>query len=76
VAAAQDASSDGLELVAVSAWATVELLEAATRSDDPEVAGIALDRIVAATAFSRTGSAQGILARSRALVSEGEVAER
>jgi DNA-binding CsgD family transcriptional regulator len=76
VAAAQDASNDGLDLVAVSAWATVELLEAATRSDDPELADIALERIVAATAFARTDSAQGILARCRALVSEGELAER
>ena len=76
VAAAQDASTKGLELVAVSAWATVELLEAAIRSDDSDVAGVALERIVAATAFCRTDSAQGILARSRALVSEGNVAER
>jgi hypothetical protein len=75
VAAAQDASDDGLELVAVSAWASVELLEAATRTDRPEVACIALERIVAGTAFSRTDSAQGILARCRALVSEAEVAE-
>ena len=75
VAAARDASYDGLELVAVSAWAAVELLEAATRSDDPEVADIALERIVAATAFCRTDSAKGILARSRALVSEGEAAD-
>ena len=75
MATAQDASNDGLELVAVSAWASLELLEAATRTDDPEVADIALERIVAATAFWRTDSAQGILARSRALVSEGEVAD-
>jgi DNA-binding CsgD family transcriptional regulator len=75
VAAAQDASKDGLELVAVSAWANVELLEAATRTGDRELVDIALERIVAATAFSRTDSAQGILARSRALVNEGEVAE-
>jgi DNA-binding CsgD family transcriptional regulator len=75
LAAAQDASNDGLELVAVSAWANVELLEAATRSDDPEVAHVALERIVAATVFCRSDSAQGILARSRALVSEGEFAD-
>jgi DNA-binding CsgD family transcriptional regulator len=75
LAAAQDASNDGLELVAVSAWANVELLEAAARSDHPEVAEIALERIVAATAFCRSDSAQGILARCRALVSEGEVAD-
>jgi DNA-binding CsgD family transcriptional regulator len=76
LAAAQEAGNDGLESIAVSAWASVELLEAALRSDDREVAGVALDRIVAATAFARTDSAQEILARSRALVSGGEVAER
>jgi DNA-binding CsgD family transcriptional regulator len=61
--------------VFVSAWTAMELLEAATRSDNPEAAGIALERIVASTAFSRTDSGQGILARSRALVSEGSEAE-
>ena len=54
----------------------MELLEAATRSDNPEVARIALERIVAATAFASSESALGILARSRALVSAGETAER
>ena len=54
----------------------MELLEAATRSDNPELAELALERIVAATSFARTDSAQGILARSRALVSEGASAER
>jgi DNA-binding CsgD family transcriptional regulator len=53
----------------------MELLEAATRSNNAEAAGIALERIVESTAFSRTDSAQGILARSRALVSEGSSAE-
>ena len=54
----------------------MELLEAATRTHDLTLARIALDRVVAATAFAGTESAQGILARSRALVSEGESAER
>jgi len=40
------------------------------------VARAALARVVAATAFAGTESALGILARSRALVSEGETAER
>jgi DNA-binding CsgD family transcriptional regulator len=61
--------------VFVSAWTAMELLEAATRSDNPEAAGSALQRIVASTAYCRTDSAQGILARSRALVSEGSAAE-
>ena len=76
VDAARTAGEDRPGEVLVSAWTAMELLEAATRSDNPEIAGIALERIVAATAFSRTDSAQGILARSRALVSEGATAER
>jgi ATP/maltotriose-dependent transcriptional regulator MalT len=53
----------------------MEALEAATRSDNLEVAVIAFDRIVASTTFSRTDSAQGILTRSHALMSEGATAE-
>jgi DNA-binding CsgD family transcriptional regulator len=76
VAAAGVAGEDRPGEVFVSPWTAMELLEAATRSDNPKVAGIALERIVSATAFSRTASAQGILARSRALVSKGATAER
>jgi DNA-binding CsgD family transcriptional regulator len=76
VDAARTAGEDRPGEVLVSAWTALELLEAATRSDNPEIAGIAFERIVSATAFSRTDSAQGILARSRALVSEGATAER
>jgi DNA-binding CsgD family transcriptional regulator len=76
LAAAQDASNDNPDELLVSAWASPELLEAATRSNNAEVADIALERIVTATAFSRTDSAQGVLARSRALVSETATAER
>jgi DNA-binding CsgD family transcriptional regulator len=53
----------------------MELLEAATRCENRAVAGIALERIVAATAFARTDSALGILARSRALLSDGAAAD-
>jgi DNA-binding CsgD family transcriptional regulator len=73
--AAQQASNDRPEEMFVSAWAALELLEAAIRSDSQEVARIALERIVAATAFAVTDSARGILARSRALASVGETAE-
>ena len=76
VDAARTAAEDRPGEVLVSGWTAMELLEAATRSNNPEIAGIALERIVAATAFSGTDSAQGILARSRALVSEGATAER
>jgi DNA-binding CsgD family transcriptional regulator len=75
VATAKDASTDGPEELFTSAWRAMELLEAATRCDDRELASVALERIVAATAFARTDSALGVLARSRALVSDGAVAE-
>jgi len=76
LAAAACASEDRPGEVFVSSWTAMELLEAATRSHNPKLAAIAHKRIVAATAFSGTDSAQGILARSHALVSEGEIAER
>ena len=75
LAAAQEASDDTPELF-VSVWAAIELLEAATRCDEPELARDALERIVAATAVAPTDWALGIQARSRALLSEGEAAER
>jgi DNA-binding CsgD family transcriptional regulator len=75
LAAAQQASNDNPGAI-LSDWATAELLEAATRCDNPAVAQVALDRIVAATALAQTDSARGIEARCRALMSEGTTAER
>jgi ATP/maltotriose-dependent transcriptional regulator MalT len=75
VAAAQEASDDTPELF-VSVWAAIELLEAATRSGKPELARVADERIAAATAVAPSDWALGIQARSRALLSEGETAER
>jgi DNA-binding CsgD family transcriptional regulator/tetratricopeptide (TPR) repeat protein len=75
VATAHDASDDGPEELFTSAWRAMELLEAATRCDNRKVAAIALERIVAATAFARTDSALGVLARSRALLSDGAAAD-
>ena len=49
IVAAQEASDDTPELF-VSVWAAIELLEAATRCDEAELARAALERIVAATA--------------------------
>jgi DNA-binding CsgD family transcriptional regulator len=74
-AAAQEASDDTPELF-VSVWAAIELLEAATRSDKPELALAAQERIAAATAVAPTDWALGMRARSSALLSEGETAER
>jgi DNA-binding CsgD family transcriptional regulator len=74
LAAAQNASDDTPELF-VSVWAAIELLEAATRCDQPEVARNALERVVAATAIAPVDWALGIEARSRALLSEGNIAD-
>ena len=57
-------------------WALSELVEAAVRSDSREIASDALDRLVQRTSASGTEWALGIEARSRALLSEGEMAER
>jgi DNA-binding CsgD family transcriptional regulator len=75
IVAAQEASDDTPELF-VSVWAAIELLEAATRCDEAELAHEALERIVAATAVAPTDWALGIAARSRALISQGELADR
>ena len=72
--AAQEASDDTPELF-VSVWAAIELLEAASRCDNAELARHALDRIVAATAVAPTDWASGVAARSRALLSAGEEAD-
>ena len=72
--AAEEASEDTPELF-VAVWSATELLEAATRSDKPEAANRALERIVAATAVAPTDWALGILARSRALLSGGLAAD-
>jgi DNA-binding CsgD family transcriptional regulator len=75
MAAAQEASDDTPELF-VSVWAAIELLEAAIRSDKPELARSAHERIAAATAVAPTDWALGIRARSDALLSESKTAER
>src|SRR6185295_2459745 len=74
-AAAEEASDDTPELF-VAVWAAVEALEAAVRCGEREAADRALERIVAATSVAPTDWALGIRARSRALRSEGERAER
>jgi ATP/maltotriose-dependent transcriptional regulator MalT len=73
--AAKVASDDTPELV-VSAWALSELVEAATRTGDTELATAALARLAARTDGSDGGWGLGLEARSRALLSEGDAAER
>jgi DNA-binding CsgD family transcriptional regulator len=70
-AAAERASAD--DVVANSAWALAELIEAGVRSG--ATASAALDRLSDRTQASGTDWALGVLARSRALLSEGDVAD-
>jgi DNA-binding CsgD family transcriptional regulator len=75
LASAQRAA-DETPQVQFSPWASTELVEAAVRSDRPEVAAGALEPVITATAPCNTDWSLGIQARCRALVSEGESAER
>jgi hypothetical protein len=59
VVAARDGAKDSSEELFVSTWTAMELLEAATRSHNPDVARMALERVVAATAFAGSESALG-----------------
>jgi len=71
---ARQASEQAPELYN-SAWALPELIEAASRTGQTEVAADALDRLAAATSAAQTDWGLGIYARSRALLSDGEDAE-
>lgn len=72
--AAHRASEDTPELF-VSSWALVELIEAATRTGNAELAPAALERVIEAASVSESDWGLGIAARSRALLSEGDVAD-
>jgi len=76
MAAAERAGEHPEELNASGVWALVELVEAATRFGMPERADGALQRVTESTRASGTEWALGIEARCRALMSDGEVAER
>ncbi len=60
----------------ISMWALPELIEAATRTGQNQLAAEALGRLADATSIGQTDWGQGIYVRSRALVSDGEDAER
>jgi DNA-binding CsgD family transcriptional regulator len=75
LAAAERAREDSHELV-FPMWAAVELIEAATRTGKSAGAPDALESLSQTTRASGTDWALGIEARSRALLSEGETAER
>jgi DNA-binding CsgD family transcriptional regulator len=73
--AAQEASAYPHELL-FSTWGLAELIEAAVRSGKPEPAAEALRRLSDKARASGTDWALGIEARSRALLSDGDAAER
>jgi DNA-binding CsgD family transcriptional regulator len=74
LAAAEQAAEDPHELW-YSPWTMVELIEAATRSGQNDRAASAFAVLSETTRASGTAWAQGIEARSRALLAEGETAE-
>jgi DNA-binding CsgD family transcriptional regulator len=72
--AAQRASDAARELF-ISHWALAELVEACARSGNSGLAAEALERLVEAASASGSDWGLGIMARSRALVSEDGAAE-
>jgi DNA-binding CsgD family transcriptional regulator len=75
LSAARRASDDPFELV-FSMWGRVELIEATARSGAPEQAADALERLSQATDATGGDWALGIQSYARALLSEGEAADR
>ena len=75
LAAAEEASRGTPELY-IAAWALSELIEAATRTGNRELAADALARLGLHTEGTGSDWALGLQARGRALQSEGESAER
>jgi DNA-binding CsgD family transcriptional regulator/tetratricopeptide (TPR) repeat protein len=73
--AAQEAASD-LVTRRPAMWALAELVEAASRHGDLDVARDALERLTLATQPCDTDFARGVEARCRALLSDGAEAER
>ena len=74
VAQAQRASEQAPELY-VSMWALPELIEAASRTGQRRLAADALGRLAESTSIGQTDWGQGIYARCRALLSDGQDAE-
>jgi DNA-binding CsgD family transcriptional regulator len=69
-------SASARDELLVSAWSLPELVEAAARCGRTELAAEALGRLCERTQAAGTQLALGLEARSRALLSEGEPAER
>ena len=75
LAAAEQAAEHPHEL-GLSTWVPTEIIEAAVRSGDPERAAGPLRRLQEISRAAGTDWALGVEARSRALLSDGEAAER
>jgi DNA-binding CsgD family transcriptional regulator len=73
--AAASAASEDTSTVYISMWALPELIEAAVRCGNRDLASQVLDRLAGHTQAGGTDFGLGIQARSRALVSEGRAAE-
>ncbi len=74
LAAARQASEH--EHVYVSVWVLPELIEAAVRTGNKDLLGEALERLKESARAGETEHGLGIEARSRAVLSDGEAAER
>jgi DNA-binding CsgD family transcriptional regulator len=74
LAQAQQAGEQSPELY-TRMWALPELIEAASRTGQAQLAADALAQLAEATSVAQTDWGQGIYARSRALLSDGEDAE-
>src|SRR5215207_9988714 len=74
LSAAQQGSEDVPDLF-LSVWALPELVEAAIRTGNPRLADEACERLASSANVSGTEWGLGIASRSRALLSEGQVAE-
>jgi DNA-binding CsgD family transcriptional regulator len=68
-------SASGFEEVVVENWGLSELIEPAVRTGRTALAVDLLERLAMKAGAASTGWAMGIEARSRALVSQGEIAE-
>ena len=73
--AAATAASEDTSTVYMSMWALPELVEAAARCGNPDLASRALGRLADRTQAGGTDFGLGILARCRALLSEGRAAQ-
>ncbi|MEO3867389.1 AAA family ATPase [Nonomuraea sp. B12E4] len=75
-AAAESACADPSTPGALTQWAPAELVEAAVRSGEHELARQAVERLARSAETGRSDWAAGVVARSRALVSKQDEAEK